>query len=121
MKSRLLYLIILVVALAPAANASEKQVRIEDTVLKTITQQNGSAVFTLKSNWLTYRANQKPELVKAGEAITLMADSEITIVEKHSTIRITYKPGIGIVLETTHDARSVGGSIQTSIEVLEIK
>ena len=121
MKSRLMSPIIFVVALALAASASAKTVRIENTVLKTFAGRDGSVVFTLKSNWLIQKSNQKSEVVKAGEEITLAADSEITIVDKHTEIRITYLPGIGIVLKTTFDGRSFGGSIETSTDVLEIK
>ena len=121
MKSRLIAPIIFVAALALVTSASATTVRIENTVFNTIAGRNGAVVFTLKTNWLIQQLNQKSEVVKAGEEITLAADSEITIIDKHTEIRIKYSPGVGIVLKTTFDARSFGGSIQTSTDVLEIK
>ena len=94
-----------------------RPVTIEATPFESVSLNEGALVLKLKGAWLI-EGGQK---VKAGAEIRIAPERPVKLVDRHTQILIRFQPNHGLLIDTSFDARSIGGKVERKLEVLAVK
>jgi hypothetical protein len=97
--------------------ADPRPVEISETPFESASVRQSVLVLKLKGAWLVDGTRR----IEPGEELLVGADSKVKLVDRHTQVVVSFQPARGVLIDTTFDARSLGGKIEHKSEILAIR